>query len=51
MVVRFGWGKRSEQELKTAGFHVEWKEYAGMGHSSSDGEIHDVSSFLQKRLP
>ncbi|KAL2152335.1 hypothetical protein VTH82DRAFT_5519 [Thermothelomyces myriococcoides] len=39
-------GRAAAQFLKTAGMHVEWKEYHGLGHWYSPAMLLDMVSFL-----
>ena len=31
--------------------NLEWKQYSGMGHSTSPAEMADVKKWLKERLP
>lgn len=50
MVVRFALGQDVHRQLAAAGVPATFKQYAGMGHSSSPQEIRDIAEFVIARL-
>mgnify|MGYP000399352933 FL=1 len=48
-VVRAEWTKSSTEILRAKGFTVTEREYANLGHSVSQEEIDDLSSFLNSK--
>lgn len=52
-VVPFSWGKASEMVLSSFvdKANYTFKEYAGLGHSSSAAELRDVAQFINTHLP
>ncbi|KAJ3033729.1 hypothetical protein HDV00_005879 [Rhizophlyctis rosea] len=50
-VVPYSWGQMSYDLVKSLGFKINFKSYRNMGHSSSDAELRDVSTFLKEVLP
>ncbi|KAJ3332519.1 hypothetical protein HDU76_013957 [Blyttiomyces sp. JEL0837] len=50
-VVEYEWGKLSADRLKEMGREVTFKTYRGMGHSSSEAELRDITAFLKQVLP
>nr|CAG8436493.1 9990_t:CDS:2 [Entrophospora candida] len=51
MVVNYQFGKRTSEFLKNNGYNVTFETYNGMGHSSSDQEVYDLTSFLKQVIP
>ncbi|CAJ0640118.1 14_t:CDS:2 [Entrophospora sp. SA101] len=51
MVVNYKFGKRTSEFLKNNGYNVTFKTYNGMGHSSSNQEVYDLTSFLKQVIP
>jgi phospholipase/carboxylesterase len=49
-VITLATAEASKEELKTAGYSLEWHEYA-MAHSVCEQEINDIRSFLLRVLP
>ena len=50
-VVAYKWGVESQKALKEKGFaNLEFKTYKGMGHSSCDEEMRDLTVFLGRIL-
>eukprot|EP00959_Pyramimonas_sp_CCMP1952_P127019 2656564-Pyramimonas_sp.AAC.1 len=49
-MVPFMFGQMGAESLKKLGVPVEWKSYAGMGHSSCAQELTDVRAFVEKQL-
>jgi predicted esterase len=46
--VQYSWGQKSYAGLKSLGFtNVDFTTYPGMGHSSCQEEINDLSTFLK----
>ena len=43
-------GKMGSDGLTALGVPVQWKTYAGMGHSSCAAELNDVRAFVEKAL-
>ncbi|XP_013380529.1 acyl-protein thioesterase 1 [Lingula anatina] len=50
-VVPFKWGQMTHEALKTITPNADFKQYAGVMHSSSEQEMEDVKSFLESTLP
>jgi predicted esterase len=50
-VVAYRFGTASRDAVVAAGLPVEFKAYAGMGHSACPEELRDVGDFLEARLP
>lgn len=50
-LVPLRWGMLTCELLKTFIKEVQLKQYKGMGHSSCEEEMKDISSFLESRLP
>jgi predicted esterase len=50
--VQLEWGVQSREKLLECGLaNLEWKQYAGMGHSTCPQEMKDVGEWLVARLP
>ncbi|XP_071837893.1 acyl-protein thioesterase 1-like [Apostichopus japonicus] len=50
-VVNFALGKMSYEKVKSVLPNITFKDYGGMGHSSSPTEMVDVKEFIKKALP
>ncbi|XP_064486846.1 acyl-protein thioesterase 1-like [Ornithodoros turicata] len=50
-LVPLKWGALTCELLKSFVKSVDMKQYRGMGHSSCEEEMKDISTFLQSRLP
>lgn len=50
-MVPISFGSMTSALLKQINPNVEFKKYAGMGHSSCDDELKDVKAFIDKCLP
>ncbi|KAI9197359.1 Phospholipase/carboxylesterase/thioesterase [Polychytrium aggregatum] len=46
-VVALNWGKMSTAALTNLGFKINFKVYRGMGHSTCEQEIQDITQFLK----
>ncbi|KAI8901616.1 acyl-protein thioesterase-like protein 1,2 [Globomyces pollinis-pini] len=49
-VVNYQWARLSEERLKSLGYNVDFKSYAGMEHSANDTEFKDLLEFLSAQL-
>lgn len=50
-LVKYQWGTMTASVLKTFLKNPEFKTYPGLMHTSSDEELQDVKTFIDKRLP
>ncbi|KAJ0178294.1 hypothetical protein K1T71_006117 [Dendrolimus kikuchii] len=50
-VVPFKWGQMTASFLKTFMKNIEFVTYQGLTHSSSDAELKDMKTFIEKTLP
>lgn len=50
-IVPIGWGKMTAAALGTINDKHSFKEYASMGHHSSDAEMRDFKTFLDEIIP
>ena len=50
--VQMAWAVQSKDVLTEQGVtNLQWKQYSGMGHSTSAQEMKDVKEWLKARLP
>ncbi|KAI8089381.1 Phospholipase/carboxylesterase/thioesterase [Halteromyces radiatus] len=49
-VVKYKYGRSSARYLKKIGYNIEFKTYEGLGHTTSDQEIQDITAFIQQHL-
>ncbi|PSN53573.1 Acyl-protein thioesterase 1 [Blattella germanica] len=50
-IVPYKWGQMTASLMKQFLKHTEFKTYRGMMHSSSDEEMRDLKTFLDKVIP
>ena len=49
-LVQYVWGEGSAKFIESKGAQVEFKGYEGLAHSSSEEELKDVISFVNKTI-
>lgn len=49
-LVRYEWGQKTAEVIKSMGYAVDFKTYEGLEHSAAIEEIDDVEAFINKVL-
>ena len=50
-IVPFARGKQTSKLLQSVNANVTFREYRGMGHHSSEEEMEDLRTFLDRVIP
>lgn len=50
-VVRYEWGQKTAEQLKSWGHNVDFKTYRSLAHSADPEEIDDLEAYIKAALP